>query len=144
VLVGHEEVDGQAAVVGAEADVVEPAQVAEGDDPGLVDTVVADPIVSEWFGDVGPGLDAGVEGMQGRVAVEGAMGAVLVVVGAEGIELSLEDRQGCCRRLLGEELLLGLVEALDLAARLGVVRRGVFGDDAEALELGLKDHLAFA
>ena len=65
VLVGDQEVDAEAAVVGAEADVVEPAEVAEGDDPGLVDAVVADPIVSQWFGDVGSGLDAGVEGVQG-------------------------------------------------------------------------------
>ena len=72
------------------------------------------------------------------------MGSVLVVVGAEGIELSLEDgeRRGWC--LLVEELLLGLVEAFDLAAGLGVVRRRVFGDDAEALELELEEHFAFA
>ena len=35
-------------MIGAETDVVEPAQVAEGDDPGLVDAVVADAIVSQW------------------------------------------------------------------------------------------------
>ena len=138
VLVGDQEVDAEPAVVSAEADVVEPAQVAESDDPCLVDTVVADPVVSEWFGDVGSGLDAGVEGVQGRVAVEGAMGALLVVVSPEGIELGLEHGQRRCWRLFVEELLLGLVKALDLAAGLGVVRGRVFGDDAEPLELGLR------
>ena len=93
---------------------------------------------------VGSRLDACVEGVQGRVAVQGAVGAVLVVVGAEGVELGLEDGQRRGRRLLGEELLLGLVEAFDLAAGLGVIRRRVFGDDAEALELGLEEHFALA
>jgi len=38
-----------------------------------------------------------------------------VVVGAEGIELELQDRQRVGRRLPGEVALEGLVEALDLA-----------------------------
>ena len=84
---------GKPAVIGAETDVVEPAEIAEGDAPGLVDAVVADAIVSQWLGDVGPRLDAGVEGVQGRVAVEGAMGPLLVVVGAEGVELAPGGRR---------------------------------------------------
>src|SRR5580704_8034654 len=80
VLVGDQEMDAQPAVVGTETDVVQPAQVAEGDDPCLVDAVVADPVMGERFGDIGSGLDAGVESVEGCVAVEGAVGAVLVVV----------------------------------------------------------------
>ena len=49
------------------------------------------------------------------------MRAVLVVVGAEGVEVGLEHSRGRRRRLFGEEL-LGMVEALDLAAGLGVIR----------------------
>jgi hypothetical protein len=57
--------------------------------------------------------------MQGRVASQGSMRTDLVVIGAEGVELGLEDRQSRCRRLFVEELLLGGVEVLDLAAGLG-------------------------
>ena len=129
-LVGDQEGDGLAAVVSADADVVQAAQVAEGDAPCLVDAVVADAVVGWWWATDGTGLDARVEGVQGRVAVQRAVRAMLVVVGAEGVELGLEHGEGRCRRLLVEESLLGLVEALDLAAGLGVVRRRVFGDDA--------------
>jgi hypothetical protein len=85
-----------------------------------------------------------MEGVQGRVAMQRSMGPVLVVVGAERVELGLEDGERRRRCLFGEELLLGQVEAFDLAAGLGVVRGRVFGDDAEALEFGLQEHLAFA
>jgi hypothetical protein len=40
---------------------------------------------------------------------------------------------GTCSRLLTQEALEGLVKALDLAAGLRMVRRGVFEDDAEAV-----------
>ena len=79
---------------------VEPAEVAEGDATGLVDAVVADAIVGGWLGWLGTGLEAGVEGVQGRVAVERAMGTLLVVVGAKGVELGLEHGERRCRRLL--------------------------------------------
>jgi hypothetical protein len=45
VAVGDEHDDAGSGVFVAEADVVEPAAVAEGDAPGLVDDVVADPPV---------------------------------------------------------------------------------------------------
>ena len=125
----------------ADADVMEPAEVAHRDPPGLVDAVVADPVVDRWWRRGGAGLEARVEGVQGRVAVQSAMGADLVVVRAEGVELSLMDRQRGGRSLLGEVLLEGLVEALDLAAGLGVIGRGVFGEDAEALEFGSRSTL---
>jgi len=44
--------------------------------------------------------------------------------------------------LLGTASETGLVEALDVAARLGMVRRRVLGHDAQALELRLEQHLA--
>src|ERR1035437_484585 len=69
---------------------------------------------------------------------------VLVVVGAEGIQLSLEDGDGGRGSLLGQVALEGLVEALHLAAGLGVIWRRVLGGDAEPLELGLEEDLALA
>jgi hypothetical protein len=56
----------------------------------------------------------------------------LVVVSDEAIDLGLElcDRGG--PRLLAEKLLEGLVEALDLAAGLGVIGPRVLVVDAEA------------
>jgi len=44
--------------------------------------------------------------------------------------------------LFGQETLQGLVEALDLAAGLGVIGRGVDAADAEVLELGFDDDFA--
>jgi hypothetical protein len=41
------------------------------------------------------------------------MRALLVVVGAKGVELELEHGHGRRRRLFGEESFEGLVEALD-------------------------------
>src|SRR5207249_10291710 len=102
-------------------DVPEAAQVAEGDLAGGVDAVVADAEVGGRRRRPGPGLEAGVEGDQGCASVEGAVWALLVVVGAEGVELSLQEWERGRRWLLSQEPLEGLVEALDLAAGLGVI-----------------------
>jgi hypothetical protein len=45
------------------------------------------------MGCFGTCLEASVEGHEGRLAVEGAVRSVVVVVGAEGIELELEFGQ---------------------------------------------------
>jgi hypothetical protein len=88
------------AVSPAEADVVEAAEVAEGDRPGLVDPVVTDPEVGLGGGADGVGLEAGGEGDQWGLAVERPVGPVVVVEGAEGVELELElgDRLGRFQR----------------------------------------------
>ena len=65
VLVGDQEVNGFAAVSLAAPDVVEAAEVAEGDRAGLVDAVVADAEVGLGGGSDGVSLEAGVEGGQG-------------------------------------------------------------------------------
>jgi hypothetical protein len=59
------------------------------------------------------------------------VGAGVVVVGGEGVELGLELFLGGGGVLMGEVFLQGLVEALDLAAGLGVVGAGVLGADAQ-------------
>ena len=56
--------------------------------------------------------------------------------------MSLEDGEGRRRSLLVRVALEGLVEALHLAAGLGVIGGGVLGGDAETLELGLEEDLA--
>jgi hypothetical protein len=71
-----------------------------------------------------------------------AVGSGVVVVGAKCVQLQLEVGRRVCRRLLGQELLEGLVEALDLAAGLGMVGRGVLALDAESVQFRLQQHLA--
>src|SRR5207253_4572854 len=75
---------------------------------------------------------------------QGSVRAGLVVVPAEGVELELEVGKGLGRRLLPEELLERLVEALHLAAGLGVAVAGVLVLDAQARQLGLQVDLAAA
>jgi hypothetical protein len=64
--------------------------------------------------------------------------SLLVVDGAEGIELELEVSNRLGRSLAGEEELQGLVEALHLAAGLRVIGRGVDALNAKAVELWLE------
>ena len=66
------------------------------------------------------------------------MGPLAVVVAQEGVELRLELGERGGRALPGEVAPQGLVGALDLAARLGVVGDRVLGDDPQTLELGLE------
>jgi hypothetical protein len=70
----------------------------------------------------------------GGVAPEGSMGADGVVVGDEVVELALEAGDGRRRRLGGEPAFLGLVEAFDFAAGLGVVGAGVGEADPAPVE----------
>jgi hypothetical protein len=70
-------------------------------------------------GGSGPGLDLGVEDLLRCAAADRAVRAVQVVIKALAIELRGELLQRRRGRLLGEPALLGLMEALDLAAGLG-------------------------
>ena len=63
------------------------------------------------------------------------MWSLLVIDGAESVELELQVGNRFGRSLSGEKELQGLVEAFDLAAGLGVIGRGVNALDAEAVEL---------
>src|SRR5260370_6561330 len=65
-----------------------------------------------------------------------------VVVVAKGVELKLEVSEGACWGLLMQEAVESLVEALDLAAGLRMVGRGVLEDDAETLQLEFEKDLA--
>jgi hypothetical protein len=67
-----------------------------------------------------------------------------VVVAAEPVQLPLEFLHGGGGWLRGEPLLLGLVEALDLAAGLRVVGPGVVEEDPSLAELDLEGDPAAA
>ena len=112
----------------ADGDVAEAAEVTEADSAAAVDAVVTDSEIGDWNRVSGAGLETGVECGQGRPAVEGAVRSMLVVVAAEAVELELQECSGDGGWLFGQEPLEGLVEALDLAAGLGVVGRGVLAE----------------
>jgi len=136
VSAGHQEGDAFADVVPAHADVAE--AVAKGHAACLVHRVAADAEVWCRMGRFGMRLEASVERHEGCLSIEGAVGPVVVVVGAEGVELELEFGQRRRGRLLAEVALEGLVKALDLAAGLGVIGAGVLVDDAEAFQFRLE------
>jgi len=140
--IGDQQPHPLAGIGAADGDVAEPAQVAEGDPARAVYAVLANAEVDGWNRGLGACLEAGVEGDEGGPAVEGAMGALLVVIGTEGIELELQHGHRGGGGLFGEEPLEGLVEALDLAAGLGVVGRRVLGLNAQQVELGFEHDLA--
>jgi hypothetical protein len=77
-------------------------------------------------------------------AVQGAVRADLVVVAREPGELALQAGDALGRWLRGEPLLLGPLEAFDLALGLGVVGAGVVEPDAEAAVLDLEGDPAAA
>src|SRR5439155_26176202 len=140
--VGDEQHDGLAAVAHAETDVVQPRVVAQGDLAVPVDGVVADAEVHQRRRGPRPGLHFGIEDLLRRPPSDRAVRAVQVVVNALAIQLRGQLFQRRRGRLLREPALLGLMEALDLAAGLRVVWRGVLAADAQALELGLQEDLA--
>jgi hypothetical protein len=132
--ISDQDQDAGAGVAAAQADVVEPTVVAQGDDAGAVDLVVADAVVGRDppLGACGSGLRARGKGGCWGAAAQGPMGPSGVVVVAEPIQLGLQLRDGVGLGLLGEPALEGLVEALDLAAGLGMVGAGVPGGDPRA------------
>ena len=76
----------------SDADVVESAVVADGDDAGVVDAVAADPLMGR--GDAGGrSLGAGGVGRGRGLTLWGAVRAALVVVVAEGVRLGLRFGQ---------------------------------------------------
>ena len=71
--------------------------VADGDDAGGVDAVVADPVVRGDAVAGGKGFGAGVKRLQGSVTADGPVGSDPVVVGQEVIELVLKFGDVCAR-----------------------------------------------
>ena len=117
VQVADEHEDGGPGVGAADADVVEPAVVAEGEFAVGVDAVGADAVVAVGGpvagGGFGPG---GVGGGWGGAVRQGAVRPLGVVDGGEGVQEGLElGEGGGLGRLGGEPGLEGLPEPLDLA-----------------------------
>jgi hypothetical protein len=139
VLVGDEEQDAGAGVSAADTDVDEFGPVAEGDLAGLVDAIAANPVVDRDgdSGAAGRGLGASVERLCRCPPGQRPVRSDVVVVVAEAVELGLQlgERRGW--GLFGEPAFEGLVEALDLAAGLGVVGAGVLVVDPQPDELEL-------
>ena len=107
--------DGGSGVGSADADVVQPARVAEGQCAAGIDDVAADPglrfsFCCGWWAGFGSGLVGGGWGEP----VQGAVWPALVVVGNEGVAEGLQLGDGLgLTRLSGEPLFEGLVEAFD-------------------------------
>ena len=76
----------------ADSDVAKPTEVAQGDAAETVDLVSTNPEMRDCrFG--GFGLDSSVECDERSQCAQRAMGSLLVVVAAEGIELNLQMSQ---------------------------------------------------
>jgi hypothetical protein len=144
VEVGDEGQDAGAGVGAAQADVVEAAVVADGDDSAVVDAVVADAVVGGGGQPGRAGGGAGGEGGGGGAAAQRAVRADGVVVAGEGVELVLQGGDVAGGGLAGEPFLQGLVEALDLAAGLRVVGAGVPEADVQGGQLDLQGDPAAA
>src|SRR5581483_2257161 len=135
VVAGDEEHHRFAAVLVADVEVPETAQVTQRDAAVVVEPVAANAVIDLGLSRGRCRLQAAVESLQWSPAVEGAVWSLLVVDGAKGVELELEVSERVGGRLLDKEELQGLVEALDLAAGLRVIRRRVDALDAQAVEL---------
>ena len=116
-------------------EMTEPAEVAESDVAFCVEPVARNAVIDLGLSRRWRGFEASIERLQRRAAIEGSVRSLLVVGGAEGIELELEVGNRLGRSLPGEKELQGLVEALHLAAGLRVIWRGVEALNAEAVEL---------
>jgi hypothetical protein len=100
--------DRGAGEAGAEADVVQPAVVAQGDGTPAVDLVGPDPVVGGDDRAGGDGFGAGGVGLRRGAAAERPVGADRVVVAGESVQLVLQPGGCGRRRLCGEPFLLGL------------------------------------
>ena len=128
-----------AGVASADADVVEPAVVAQGEHAAGVDLVVTDAVMGVVQGQAGrDGLGPGLVGLDRGAPAKGAVGPLGVVVQPELVQLGLQLGHGAGPRLGREPLLLGLMERFDLAAGLRVVGAGVVEPDTEDAELDLQ------
>jgi hypothetical protein len=86
----------------AEADVVEPAVVAQGDAAAGVDLVVPDAVVGVDEGAGRDGFGSGLPSLQWGAAVQGAVRPGGVVVLGKGVELGLQVGDGGGRGLGGD------------------------------------------
>jgi len=146
VEVAGEDEDFGAGPAAADADVVEPAVVAQGEFAVGVDAVAADP---EVFADAdalpgGHGAGPGVPGGYRSAAADGPVRPGGVVVAGELVELGLQPAGGGGGVVAGQPFFEGLVETLDLAAGLRVVGAAVAEPDPKRGELAFEGDPAAA
>src|SRR6266851_5993073 len=98
--VGDEKVDLPVLVHGTDANVPEPAEVAQGDPAEAIDFVVADAVVDRRRLVERLGFDERVEDGQWGLAIERTVGSLVVVVLTKRIELKLQFGEGVCWRLV--------------------------------------------
>src|SRR6185437_7130033 len=124
VQVLDQEQDAGSGVGAAGADVVEPAVVAEGNEPGGVDAVGADTVVGVGGPVAGAGLGAaGVGSGRGSAARQRPVRPLGVVDAGKGVQQLLQLAEGGGLAGLGAEPVFhGLLEALHFPLGLGVVR----------------------
>src|ERR1700733_8634404 len=118
-------------VGGADAEVVHAAGAADAHFALGVEPLVSDPVVSASLPVGRGGLQCGPVCLAWGLAVQRAVGALLVVMLAESVELLLGLRGAARRRPGSEPALESLVKALDLSLRLGMAGRPVLLADAE-------------
>src|SRR5438105_14179165 len=104
---------------------MQPAVVAKGDHPARVDPVAADPAMGGEPLARRRCLRPSLERLGGSAPTERPVGPAGVVVAAEPVELALQMTDRGRWALPGQPTLERLVEPLDLAAGLGMARRGV-------------------
>ena len=119
----------------ADADVAEPPGVAEGEFPEPVHAVDAPAPVVSLFRSGRAGFRCCSVGGGRCLAVQGAVGAFVVVDVLELVQPFVEVRHGMGTWLPCEPFLQGLMEALDFPLGLRVVRGAVFLGDAQGVEL---------
>ena len=143
VEVGGEDEHVGAVVRVADADVVQAAVVAQGH-AAAVDDVAADAAVRLGQPAGGGGAGPGVPCLGRRAATERAVGPLGVVDLGERVELGLQVRDGRAGIMRGEPAFERLVEALDLAAGLGMVGTRVRQSDVQRGEVTFERDLAAA
>ena len=87
---GDQEHDWLAAVFVADMKVTKAAEEAESDAAVGVEAVAANPVIDLDLSPRRRGFEASVESLEGSAAVKSSVWTLLVVDGAEGIELELE------------------------------------------------------
>src|ERR1700716_2538626 len=133
--IGNQEGDGAASMFVADMEVAQSAEVSNGHATAAVQPVTTDPVLDWWGEQSWASFEPGLEGLERSATVDRAVWPLLVVVRAEGVELQLKVSKTFGRSLSRQVTLEGLVEALHLAAGLGVIRSRVFGLDTQAVEL---------
>src|SRR5215213_8561808 len=144
VQVVDEQADRGAGEPGAEADVVQPAVVAQRDAAAGVDPILPDTVVEGNDRAGRDGFGSGRVGLGGGAPTEGAVRSDGVVVAGEPVQLALQPNESGGPGLRGQPLLLSLVEPLHLAAGLRMVRPAMADPDAAQPELDLQRNPALA